>query len=132
MKLASKAFAAGVVLFMICSCASVPVEPPAPGELRLLSMSLPEPIRANIHHPVTVKFEAGGDPEIKRACFYLSGDGPYCFKVTDVHYGPPGSFTVMFRSTRRGSYQIECYAEYIRDGRTWPTKLISSQITVIY
>ena len=74
------------VLLGISSCATVP-KPLAPGELRLLSMLVPEKENIRLHLPfiVNISFEADGEPEIKAACFYFPDDGPHCFKVTDVN-----------------------------------------------
>jgi hypothetical protein len=69
-----------------------------------------------ISYTVDMVFEANGEPEIKRACFYWSGDGPHCFDVTHVSFGPRGTFDVRLPSLNRDSYWLECYAEYTRDG----------------
>jgi len=121
----------GVVL-LFSSCATVPTEPLAQGELRLLSIQVlgGESIRANISYAVKIIFEADGKPEIKKACFYWSGDGPYCFRVTDVDFGPPGTFRVWLRTDYSGFYKLECYVEYVRAGKSRSTNIISSQITI--
>jgi hypothetical protein len=128
------AFLTGViVLLLVCSCATVPTEPLASGELRLLSMHVPqrEDIRLNFPFVVNINFEADGKPEIRTACFYFSGDGPYCLKVTDVNYGSPGTIKVQVRAKNSGSHALESYAYYIRDGKVQPTNVVNCNIRVI-
>ena len=126
-------FTGVVVLLLVSSCATVPTEPLAPGELRLLSMRVPEGgnVRINLPFEVNILFEATEAPEIKRACFYWSGDGPYCAPVSGVTFGSPGSFKVELRTFNPGSFALECFAEYVQEGRTKRTNRIVSQIFVI-
>ena len=69
----------GVVILSISSCATVPKEPLASGELRLLSMQVPmkEDIKVNFPFMANINFEADSKPEIRTACFSFSGDGLY-------------------------------------------------------
>jgi len=122
----------GGVLLLVSSCATVPTGPLAPGEIRLLRIDVPheESIKGNFPFVVNINFEADGKPEIRTACFYWSGDGPYCFKVIDVNYGSPGTIKVEPRAKSFGSYVLETYVLYIRDGKTQPTKVISSPINI--
>ena len=121
----------GAVLLGISSCATVP-KPLAPGELRLLSMLVPEDeqIKVNIPFVVNIKFEADGEPEIRAACFYFSGDGPRCFKVTDVNYGSPGTIKIQIHAKDPGLTHLECYVGYIRDGKIQPSNMISAHFGV--
>ena len=120
-------------LLFIPSCATMTKEPLAPGELRLISINVPQSdeIRLNFQFLVNINFEADGKPEIRTACFYFSGDGPYCFKVTDVNYGSPGTIKVQIRAKNSGSHSLESYVFYIRDGKTQSTNVVSSHIRVI-
>ena len=101
----------GFFLILASSCATVPTEPLASGELRLLSLQVPmkEDIKVNFPFVVNINFEADGKPEIRTACFSFSGDGPYCVKVTDVSYGPPGTIKVLVRPKNSGSHSLESY-----------------------
>jgi hypothetical protein len=122
------------VLFMVPSCATVSTKPLAPGEVRLLGINTPEigELRANLQYLVNISFEADGRPEITRACFSWSGEGPYCFKVTDVNYGS-GTIKVDFRSpANTGHYTLESYVLYIRDGRTRSTNVVRTYVSVIF
>ena len=122
----------GVVLVIASSCATVPKEPLASGEVRLLSIDvLGSSIEANVSFPVDIFFEAAGKPEIKRACFYESGEGPYCFDASDISYltwGTKRAFQVYLPGLNPGSNRVECYAEYLRDGETRKTNVIATQI----
>jgi hypothetical protein len=122
----------GVVMLLIPSCATVPTEPLASGELRLLSMHAErEEIRLNFPFMVNINFEADGKPEIRAACFSFSGDGPYCFKITDVNYGTPGTIKVNVRAKRSGSHALESYVFYVRDGKVQPTNVVNYNVRVI-
>lgn len=122
----------GVVTLFVFSCATVPKEPLAPGELRLLSIDVVGTgVEANVSFPVNIFFEAAGHPEIKRACFYDSGEGPYCFDESNISYATLGTkriFQVYLPGIEVGSHRVECYAEYIRDGETRKTNVIATQI----
>jgi len=115
------------VLLITSSCATGP-KPLAPGELRLLSMQVPEEgkIRVNTPFLLNINFGADGEPQIRAACFSFSGDGPHCTKVTDVMYGSPGNIKVETRTTLRGSIHLECYVTYVRDGKIEATNVIST------
>jgi len=122
----------GVILF-VSSCATAPTGPINPGEVRLLKMDIPHEgtIKRNLRFIVNINFEADGKPEIRTACFNWSGDGPYCFKVTDVNYGSPGTIRVEPLARDYGSYALETYVLYIRDGKTQRTKIISTPINIV-
>jgi hypothetical protein len=117
----------GVIILSISSCATVPTELLASGELRLLSIHAEKgDIRVNFPFVVNINFEADGKPEIRTACFYFSGDGPYCFKVTDVNYGSPGTIKVRIHTKNPGSRLLEGFVVYIRDGKIQPTNVVST------
>jgi len=128
--------AAGLSAF---SCATVPAqtEPLAPGEMRLLKIEVPPgDLYGNIVQVFDILFEADGHPAVRRACFYWSGDGPYCSSVKRVSYGSPGTIQVELRpnppSTRAyGTYKLEGYVEYIRDGKPARTNVVDVYISVI-
>ncbi len=117
----------------MASCATMPKEPLAPGEVRLINIQIEErgEIRLNFPFMVNINFESEGKPEIRTACFYFSGDGPYCSKVTDVSYGSPGTIKVQIRAKSSGSQALESYVYYIRDGKAQPTNVVDTHIRVI-
>ena len=117
----------------ISSCATVPNNPLAPGELRLLSVLVPEKekIKVNVPFTVDISFEADGKPEVRAACFTLSGDGPHCSKVTYVDYGLPGTIQVQIRTKNPGSRLLEGYVLYLRDGKVQPTNVVSTYLPLI-
>jgi hypothetical protein len=123
----------GVVMMLFVSyCATVPKQPVASGEVRLISIdALGAGVEADTAFAVNIFFEAAGKPEIKRACFYDSGKGPYCFDISDQSYvtlGTKRAFQVYLPGLRAGSHRVECYAEYIRDGETRKTNVAFTQI----
>ena len=121
-----------VIMLLVFSCATVPTEPLASGEVRLLSIDvMGSGIQGNSSFPVDIFFEAAGKPEIKRACFYESGQEPYCFDVSDYSYltlGTKRAFQVYLPGVNVGLHMVECYAEYIRDGETRKTNVVFTQI----
>jgi hypothetical protein len=121
----------GGAILLGSSCATAPT-PIAPGEVRLLRIEVPNEVsvKKSLPFAVNIVFEADGKPEIKTACFSFSGDGPYCSKVLDVSYGSPGTINVEPRARMSGMYVLEVYVLYIRNGKTQPTKKISTPIII--
>jgi len=121
------------VLSVISSCATAP-KTLAPGELKLLDMIISESdnIKADIPFLVNINFEADGHPQIRAACFYFSGNGPHCSKVTDVIYGSPGTGTmrVETKTNNGGSIHLEGYVTYIRDGKVEATNVIGTNFSI--
>lgn len=125
----------GIVLSIASSCATVPKEPLAPGEIRLLSMeALGSGIKEGAAFPVNVFFEGEGQVEIQKACFYESEskERQYCSDVSYVTWGRKRAFQVYLPSTKAGSYRVECYAEYVRNGEKRKTNVITTQIWIGY
>jgi hypothetical protein len=120
------------VMLLVSSCAAVRTEPVAPGGVRLLSMDIPERegIGQSLPFVVNIHFEADGNPEIRTACFFWSGDGPYCSKKEDMNYGSPGTIKVRLRQERAGMHLLEGYVVYTRDGKTDHTNVVASRIRV--
>ena len=121
-----------VIMVLVFPCATVPKEPLASGEVRLLSMDIVgTSIEAYISFPLHIFFEAAGNPEIKRACFYELGEEPHCINASDISYmtqGKKRAFQVYLPGLNVGSHRVECYAEYIRDGETRKTNVIFTTI----
>ena len=104
------------------------------GELRLLSVNIPQgwDFSANVEYWTTINFEADPKPEINRACFNFSGDGQSCVdvKAKDVTYGSHPFFRVPIH-VPVGTKRIDCYAEYIRDGKTHWTNTVTYYVIVL-
>jgi len=147
LKLMLKAVLAGAaVLLMISSCATVLFGPEGTsfslgkkessgrGELRLLSMEIPQGgnLSANEEYWAMINFEADPKPEISRACFNFSGDGQSCIDVQakDVTYGSHPHFRVPIH-VPVDSKRIDCYAEYIREGKTYRTSPVTYYVIVL-
>lgn len=122
------------VAILLVACATVPIGPLAPGELRLLSLRAPDKIQAKTPYDVVVAFEADKAPQISRACFYWSGsiprEGPYCFPARDVEVSLKGTFKVRLRTSNPGNYVLDGYAEYLRDGKTARSNEVGATINV--
>jgi len=121
-----------IVLVGASSCATMSKAPLTSGELRLLSIDVVGAgVEANSSFAVNVFFEAAGNPKIRRACFYESGEEPSCFDVSDRSYlilGTKRAFQVYLPGINVGSHRVECYVEYVRDGETRKTNVVSIQI----
>ena len=104
------------------------------GELRLLDMEVHDAanLRTNVQFWVRVNFEADGQPEIRRACFYWTGDGPHCVPVPvkDILYGSVAYFEVPL-SARFGTNSLQCYVEYLRDEKVERSNTVASSIEVL-
>jgi hypothetical protein len=104
------------------------------GELRLLDMEIPDParLRPNVQFWIRVNFWSDGNPEIRRACFYWYGDGPYCVNVNvrDVEYGSVAYFYVPL-DARYGSSVLQCYVEYLRDEKIERSNAVVYRVNVV-
>jgi hypothetical protein len=122
----------GIVLLGASSCATLSKEPLVSGQVRLLSIDVVGAgVEANSSFAVYVFFEAAGNPQIKRACFYEQGEKPSCFDVSVASYttlGRKKAFQVYLPAISVGSHRMECYVEYIRDGETQKTNVVFTQI----
>ena len=135
------------VLLVISSCATLTMGPegssislgkkellPSAGELRLLSLDVLQTgnFSPNVEYWTTINFEADPKPEISRACFNFSGNGQSCVDVQakNVTYGSRRYFRVPIH-VPVGSRRIDCYAEYIRDGKTQRTNTVTYYVIVL-
>jgi hypothetical protein len=118
------------VLLGISSCATVPTEPLGEGELRLLKMEVPENgnLRMGLNYRFNIKFVADGKPEIIRAICFYSGNGPFYYKVEGVEYGSQANFNIYLPAYEAGSQTLECYTNYISNGKRKRSNSVSSLI----
>ena len=104
------------------------------GELRLLNMEIYDSarLRTNVQCWGRINFEADGQPEIRRACFYWTGDGPHCVPVPvkDILYGSVAYFEVPLYA-RYGSSILQCYAEYLRDEKIHQSNAVAASVNVV-
>ena len=126
----------GGCLLLVSSCASVPPGPLAEGEVRLLNIEVvqvpgSDGVKARLPFTANITFQSDGHPEIKRVCFYWSGEGPYCTNADDVEYGSPGKIKIWPRvpsALKLGSYSLECHVLYIYNGKPHASNVVSTQI----
>ena len=120
------------ILLVISSCATVPKEPLGPGEMRLLSLQLPDNgiLKMYVEYYLTIKYqyEAQGKPEIRRVCFTWSGDGPYCMVATRFQYSSEYGIEVPIVA-RPDVSRLECYVEYVREGKVRRTNTVLAYVT---
>jgi hypothetical protein len=130
MKRVLTSFLTGFVLLVaIFSCATVPKGPLGPGEMRLLSLDVPDNgnLKTGIAYQLTIRFEADGRPETRRICFTWDGEGLRCIPIKAAKYGSDASFDVPHYSAP-GHHLLECYVEYVRDGKVRKTNVVGSYV----
>jgi len=134
------------VLLVISSCATITEGPEGASfslgkkelsprtEFKLLSIDIPltGDLSGDVEYWTTINFEADPKPEIRRACFNFSGGSQSCVYVQakDVLYGSHPYFRVPIH-VPEGSKRIDCYAEYIRDGKTHRTNTVTYYVIVL-
>jgi hypothetical protein len=118
------------ILLAISSCATVPKEPLGPGELRLLSLDVPDNgnLKTGLAYRISINFEAAGKPEIRRACFAWEGGDPQCIRVKDVKYGSD-AYIELSLYARPNTNKLECYVEYVHQGKIRRTNTVVSFVT---
>jgi hypothetical protein len=119
----------GAILLAIFSCATGPKGPLEPGELRLLGLDVPENgnLQTTVSYRVSIKFKADSHPEIRRVCFSWSGDKLRCVPPRNVTYGSDASLEIEIYAPE-GENELECYVDYVRDGRVRRTNTVTSFI----
>jgi len=106
------------VLLVISSCATT--EPLREGELRLLKMEVPENGNLILGHDYkfNIIFESDGSAEVTRVVCVCADSGPRSYKPEDVRYGSQrGSFSLYIFPYDAGSQRLECYVDYVSDGK---------------
>jgi hypothetical protein len=114
------------------SCATVSERPVSAGEIKLLRINIPEAdsIRANAPFTAYIEFESQDKHDVKEVCFTWSGDGPYCFRITEVYSGFPATFKVQPRIAYPGKYVVDAFVFYVKDGKRTKTNVVSTRIQV--
>ncbi len=118
-----------VVLLAISSCATVPKEPLGPGDVRLLGLEIPENgnLKVGIVYTATITFEADGRPEIRRVCFIWPGESAKCARVKKVEWSDARIDVPFYALPDRN--RLDCYVEYVRDGKARRTNTVFSHVT---
>ena len=107
---------------------------PSGREFKLLSIDIPLAgnLSADVEYWATINFEADRSPTIHRACFNFSGGSQSCVDVQakDVTYPSHPHFRVPIHIPV-GTKRIDCYAEYIRDGKTQRTNTVTYHVIIL-
>jgi len=121
-----------VMLLMVSSCATVPTEPPAPGEVRLLRVKFTEvmAIRQALRYVVEITFESDGQVDVSRACFFWDDHGPYCYNIMDISYGK-GTIRAEVGTPAFGHYVLKSYVHYIKDGRPLRSNVVQTSVEIL-
>ncbi|HSB07832.1 MAG TPA: hypothetical protein VLK23_21840 [Thermodesulfobacteriota bacterium] len=121
-----------VMLLMVSSCATVPTEPPAPGEVRLLGVKFAEfgAIRQGLQYVVEIKFESDGQVDVTRACLYWDDHGPSCYNIMDMSHGTK-TIRVGVQVPAPGRYVLKSYVQSIKDGRTLKSNVVQTSVEIV-
>ena len=105
------------VFTVICSCATT--KPLGEGELRLLKMQVAEnALKLSGAYKFTINFESDGSAEIVRAVCSCPDSGPRVVRPEDVRYGSKsGNFSLWLSACTYGSQRLECYVDYVSEGK---------------
>ena len=117
------------VLLVISSCATT--EPLREGELRLLKMQVPENgnLKFSGSYRFIINFESDGSAEIIRAVCTCQDSGPRVYRAEDVRYGSKlGNFSLWLSACDYGSHRLECYVDYVSDGKRQRSNSVYSLI----
>ncbi len=107
-------------------------EIPAVGDhVKLISIDIPQTLTPteDVKYWATIKYDAGIKPEIRRVCFNFSGIGESCVDVEEKNV-TSRNFRVPIH-VPAGTKKIDCYAEYIRDGKISRTNTITYHIITL-
>ena len=121
-------FVGGVIVLMVCSCATVPKEPLGPGEVRLLSLDFPSEVRKDSQYVVSIRFEAEGGPEISTVCIQWAGLGSKCTKALD--YGNGLLRADVLAPATPGSYKVKAQVYYVRNGKVEQSNIVETPVDV--
>lgn len=104
---------------------------PIGDQLKLISMDVPQTwiSSVDVKYWATVKFDSGFKPEIRRACFNFTDGKQSCVDV-EANNVTSGRFRVQIHLPA-GTKKIDCYAEYIRDGKISRTNTITYHVITL-
>jgi len=120
-----------VMLLMVSSCATVPTEPPAPGEVRLLGVQFAEfgAVKKGLRYVVEIKFESDGQVDVTRVCFYWDDYGPSCYNIMDISYGTR-TIRALVDTPSPGHYVLKSYVQSIKDGRALRSNMVQTSVEI--
>lgn len=110
-------------------------EPSTGSVVTLARLDVPQAgnLSPDIAYWTTVHFESGGEPDIRKACFRFSGGSQTCVDVPakDVVYGVSHPYFRVSIHIPAGTKRIDCYAEYMRDGKTHRTNTVTYRVIIM-
>ncbi len=121
-----------VILLMVSSCATVPTEPPAPGEVRLLGVKFAgfQPPKKALRYVVEIKFESDGQVDVTRACFYWDDNGPSCYNIMEISYGTRTISALIDTPPVPGNFVLRSYVQFIKDKRALRSNIVQTSVEI--
>jgi len=121
-----------VMLSMVSSCATVPTEPPAPGEVRLLGVRFADfsAIRKMLQYVVEIKFECDGEVDVRQACFYWDDRGPYCSNIMDITYGTR-TIRAVIGTPAPGQYVLKSFVRFVKEGKELRSNTVQTAAEIV-
>lgn len=127
MKLAQMIFTVSA-LVLVSGCAASQSGPSA--TLKLESLEVASTLKAGVPYNVSMPYEEIGEGSIAvaKGCFTWSGEGPYCFDVTDDFDAK--IITAKLRTRNPNKYELGAYVEYVSGGQSKKSNTVSAPINV--
>ncbi len=99
--------------------------------VKLISMEIPNTLTPakDVKCWATIKYDSGMYPEFRRACFKFSDGEESCVDVEEKEV-TSRNFRVPIH-VPAGTKKIDCYAEYIRDGKVSRTNTITYYVITL-
>ena len=98
-------------------------------EFDLKALIVNSKIKAGSYYPVALSYEVSGEPYLVNACYLWSGEGPYCFKVTNKKE----DFKIVsrLRTKNPGKYKLEGFVKYKSGGQYKESNHVFATIEVV-
>ena len=123
---------AGIGLLSACQASKIGTGPAADAAptLTLSTLVVDKDLKAGVSHQVSMPYEVSGEGSIvvQQACFWWSGEGPYCFSAQDDTANKTVSVTL--RTNNPNTYRLAGYVKYESNGWDKSTNTVSQIINV--
>ena len=119
-----------VALAISILLAGFPAPSTAQATLSLDGMDVKTRLSSGVPYPVTLKMRtAGGNVQVREACFKWSGEGPFCFDTFSID-DSTGFLSIMLRTGNPNRYKLEGSVVYDSGGKRYRSNWVSKNIRV--
>ncbi len=129
-----KVFTGGILAattVLVAACAAQKVGTPEAAPTMILSeLVVNTNLKAGVPYPASLRYriEGKGDVIVTKSCFTWSGEGPYCFNVSDDRSA--GEAKTRLRTNNPNSYTLLGYLKYTSNGYEKQTPAVGVSIIV--